>query len=135
MPFVTPDAQSHVQIFQRRPQRRIDFARRAYDPGLAYAQSKTANVLFAVEAARRWADDGIEVNALHPGAIADSQLSRHYDPAVLEDLRSSGRYTFKPLQQGAATSVFVATSPLLEGIGGRYNRYYMRKTLELKIEN
>ena len=61
----------------------IDFAHRAYDPALAYAQSKTANVLFAVAAARRWADDGIEVNALHPGAIADSNLSRHYDPAVL----------------------------------------------------
>jgi NAD(P)-dependent dehydrogenase (short-subunit alcohol dehydrogenase family) len=98
----------------------IDFARRAYDPGLAYAQSKTANVLFAVEAARRWADDGIEVNALHPGAIADSNLSRHYDPAVLQELRSSGRYTFKTLEQGAATSVFVATSPLLDGVGGRY---------------
>jgi NAD(P)-dependent dehydrogenase (short-subunit alcohol dehydrogenase family) len=56
----------------------IDFAHRAYDPALAYAQSKTANVLFAVAAACSWADDGIEVNALHPGAIADSNLSRHY---------------------------------------------------------
>ena len=61
----------------------IDFERRPYDPALAYAQSKTANVLFAVAAADRWADGGIEVNALHPGAIADSNLSRHYDPAVL----------------------------------------------------
>jgi NAD(P)-dependent dehydrogenase (short-subunit alcohol dehydrogenase family) len=98
----------------------IDFARRAYDPALAYAQSKTANVLFAVAAARRWADDGIEVNALHPGAIADSNLSRHYDPAVLHELRTSGRYTFKSIGQGAATSVFVATSPLLDGVVGRY---------------
>ncbi|MDT4894213.1 MAG: hypothetical protein QOE97_3248 [Pseudonocardiales bacterium] len=97
----------------------IDFARRAYDPGLAYAQSKTANVLFAV-AARRWAGAGIEVNALHPGAIADSNLARHYDPAVLQELRTSGRYTFKTLAQGAATSVFVATSPRLNGIVGRY---------------
>jgi NAD(P)-dependent dehydrogenase (short-subunit alcohol dehydrogenase family) len=98
----------------------IDFAHRAYDPSLAYAQSKTANVLFAVAAARRWADAGIEVNALHPGAIADSNLARHYDPAVLEDLRTSGRYTFKTLAQGAATSVYVATSPLLDGVVGRY---------------
>jgi NAD(P)-dependent dehydrogenase (short-subunit alcohol dehydrogenase family) len=67
----------------------IDFVHRAYDPALAYAQSKTANVLFAVAAARLWADDGIEVNALHPGAIADSNLSRHYDPAVLAELRAS----------------------------------------------
>jgi NAD(P)-dependent dehydrogenase (short-subunit alcohol dehydrogenase family) len=98
----------------------IDFRDRPYDPALAYAQSKTANVLFAVAAARRWAADGIEVNALHPGAIADSNLARHYDPAVLNDLRSSGRYTFKTLAQGAATSVYVATSPLLTGVAGRY---------------
>jgi NAD(P)-dependent dehydrogenase (short-subunit alcohol dehydrogenase family) len=98
----------------------IDFAHRAYDPSLAYAQSKTANVLFAVAAARRWADAGIEVNALHPGAIADSRLARHVDPAVLDQLRTSGRYTFKTLAQGAATSVYVATSPLLDGVVGRY---------------
>jgi NAD(P)-dependent dehydrogenase (short-subunit alcohol dehydrogenase family) len=98
----------------------IDFARRAYDPALAYAQSKTANVLFAVAAARRWADAGIEVNALHPGAIADSNLSRHMDPALLTQLRTSGRYTFKTPAQGAATSVYVATSSLLDGIVGRY---------------
>jgi NAD(P)-dependent dehydrogenase (short-subunit alcohol dehydrogenase family) len=98
----------------------IDFERRPYDPALAYAQSKTANVLFAVDAARRWSDDGIRANALHPGAIADSNLSRHYAPGVLDELRRSGRYVFKTLQQGAATSVFVATSPLLDGVAGRY---------------
>jgi NAD(P)-dependent dehydrogenase (short-subunit alcohol dehydrogenase family) len=98
----------------------IDFRRRAYDPALAYAQSKTANVLFAVAAARLWASDGIEVNALHPGAIADSNLSRHYAPETLESLRASGRYTYKTLAQGAATSVFLATSPLLDGVVGRY---------------
>jgi NAD(P)-dependent dehydrogenase (short-subunit alcohol dehydrogenase family) len=98
----------------------IDFARRPYDPALAYAQSKTANVLFAVAAGRRWAVDRIEVNALHPGAIADSNLARYYDPAVLEQLHASGHYTYKTLAQGAATSVYVATSPLLDGVVGRY---------------
>jgi NAD(P)-dependent dehydrogenase (short-subunit alcohol dehydrogenase family) len=98
----------------------IDFRDRPYDPALAYAQSKTANVLFAVAAARHWGGDGIEVNALHPGAIADSNLARYYDPAELAALRSSGRYTFKTLAQGAATSVYVATSPRLNGVGGRY---------------
>jgi NAD(P)-dependent dehydrogenase (short-subunit alcohol dehydrogenase family) len=98
----------------------IDFERRDYDPALAYAQSKTANVLFAVAATDRWAGDGILANAVHPGAIADSNLSRYYDPAALDDLRASGRYTYKTLQQGAATSVFVGTSPLLDGIGGLY---------------
>jgi NAD(P)-dependent dehydrogenase (short-subunit alcohol dehydrogenase family) len=98
----------------------IDFTHRPYDPALAYAQSKTANVLFAVAAATRWSSDGIEVNALHPGAIADSNLSRYYDPAALEQLRTSGRYTYKTLAQGAATSTFVATSALLDGVAGRY---------------
>jgi NAD(P)-dependent dehydrogenase (short-subunit alcohol dehydrogenase family) len=98
----------------------IDFAHRPYDPSLAYAQSKTANVLFAVDATRRWAADGIFANAVHPGAIADSNLARHYDPAELAALRGSGKYTFKTIPQGAATSVFLATSMLVDGVGGRY---------------
>ena len=98
----------------------IDFRDRPYDPALAYAQSKTANVLFAVAAARLWGGDGIEVNALHPGAIADSNLARYYDQAQLDALRSSGRYRYKTLAQGAATSVYVATSPRLNGVAGRY---------------
>src|SRR6202022_1780648 len=47
----------------------IHFRNRPYDPWLAYGQSKTANVLFAVEATRQWAGDGITVNALMPGGI------------------------------------------------------------------
>ena len=54
----------------------IDFAFRDYDPFGAYGQSKTANVLFAVEATRRWADDGIISNALMPGGIL-TPLQRH----------------------------------------------------------
>ncbi|HEV3229361.1 MAG TPA: SDR family NAD(P)-dependent oxidoreductase [Solirubrobacteraceae bacterium] len=98
----------------------INFAHRPYDPWLAYGQSKTANVLFAVEATRRWASDGIAANAVHPGAIADTNLSRHMNPDDIASLRASGTFRFKTIDQGAATSVLVATSPQLEGIGGRY---------------
>ena len=98
----------------------INFASRPYDPMLAYGQSKTANVLFAVEATRRWADDGITANAVHPGAIETTNLSRYLDPDYLGQLRVSGVYRYKTPEQGAATSVLVATSPQLEGIGGRY---------------
>ena len=98
----------------------LHFARRPYDPRLAYGQSKTANILFAVEATRRWRDDGITANAVHPGAIIDTNLTRHVDPDALAQIVASGSYTFKTVEQGAATSVLVATSPLLEGIGGRY---------------
>jgi NAD(P)-dependent dehydrogenase (short-subunit alcohol dehydrogenase family) len=105
----------------------INFTSRPYDPWLAYGQSKTANILFAVGATRRWAGDGITANAVHPGVILDTNLSRHMDPATVASLRAEGgqlfgdvRVQFKTIPQGAATSVLVATSPQLEGIGGRY---------------
>jgi NAD(P)-dependent dehydrogenase (short-subunit alcohol dehydrogenase family) len=98
----------------------VNFSSRPYDPWLAYGQSKTANVLFAVEATRRWGGDGVTANAVHPGAIAETNLSRHMDPQALADLRSSGAFAFKTTEQGAATSVLVATSPQLDGVGGRY---------------
>ena len=100
----------------------IDFAFRDYDPFGAYGQSKTANVLFAVEATRRWADDGITSNALMPGGILTA-LQRHLDPEygkqAEERFRRAGT-RLKTVEQGAATSVLVATSPLLFGVGGRY---------------
>ncbi|MGH2720015.1 MAG: SDR family NAD(P)-dependent oxidoreductase, partial [Actinomycetota bacterium] len=106
----------------------INFTSRPYDPWLAYGQSKTANVLFAVGATHRWVRDGITANAVHPGAV-ETNLSRHMDPDVLAQLRASAtdgetvdgsRLRLKTIEQGAATSVLVATSPQLEGIGGRY---------------
>ena len=101
----------------------IHFRNREYEPWLAYGQSKTANVLFAVEASRRWADDSITVNALHPGSIR-TNLQRHVTEEELNRLRSQSGTTTSPgwktPEQGAATSVLVATSPLLNGIGGRY---------------
>jgi NAD(P)-dependent dehydrogenase (short-subunit alcohol dehydrogenase family) len=87
---------------------------------VAYGQSKTAIVLFAVEATRRWADDGITANAVHPGADDTTNLSRYVDPEELEQIKASGIYHFKTSAQAAATSVLVATWPRLEGIGGRY---------------
>jgi NAD(P)-dependent dehydrogenase (short-subunit alcohol dehydrogenase family) len=98
----------------------VDFKRRAYDGMLAYGQSKTANVLFAVEAARRWADDGITANAVHPGAILETNLSRHMDPAVLEAARAGHQQQFKSIPQGAATTIVVATAPAQKAVSGRY---------------
>ena len=72
----------------------IDFAFRDYDPFGAYGQSKTANVLFAVEATRQWADDGITSNALMPGGIL-TPLQRHLPPdygqQAEERFRRAGR--------------------------------------------
>ena len=98
------------------------YDRRPYDPGGAYGQSKTAQVLFAVEATRRWAADGITANACMPGGIW-TNLQRHWDPAALAAAKAStaaAGWTAKTPEQGAATTVLLATSPLLAGIGGRY---------------
>ena len=100
----------------------IQFREREYEPWAAYGQSKTANVLFAVEASRRWAGDGITVNALMPGTIRTG-LQRHVTEAELDRLRAEVGATevhWKTPEQGAATSVVVVTSPLLAGVGGRY---------------
>lgn len=96
----------------------IDYVFRDYNPFSAYGQSKTANVLFAVEASRRWADDGITSNALMPGAIFDTRLGRHVDAGHAASAMK--QLTLKTVEQGAATSVLLAASPLLDGIGGRY---------------
>jgi NAD(P)-dependent dehydrogenase (short-subunit alcohol dehydrogenase family) len=100
----------------------IHFERRPYEPWSAYGQSKTANVLFAVEATKRWADDGITANALMPGGIRTG-LQRYISDEELERRRAAAGgagLKWKAPEQGAATSVLVATSPLLDGIGGRY---------------
>ncbi|NUY79617.1 SDR family NAD(P)-dependent oxidoreductase [Flavobacterium sp. MAH-1] len=92
----------------------VNFDFRPYDAWNAYAQSKTACILFAIEADKRWADDGIRVNALNPGAI-QTNLQKY----VGGKLQSKPEFHKTP-QQGAATSVLLAASPLLDGIGGRY---------------
>jgi NAD(P)-dependent dehydrogenase (short-subunit alcohol dehydrogenase family) len=100
----------------------VDYRFREYDPFGAYGQSKTANVLFAVGATQRWADDGIVANALNPGGIA-TNLQRHVGGEdYINRLRHQGGWSIelKTPEQGAATSVLLASSPQLEGVGGRY---------------
>ncbi len=99
----------------------------AYDGMVAYGQSKTANVLFAVELDRRWSDDGIRGYALHPGGIANTNLAPWLPAGSLKEMGlvdDSGNPIIDPdrdmktPQQGASTSVWGATSPLLAEIGG-----------------
>ncbi|MFJ9425597.1 SDR family NAD(P)-dependent oxidoreductase [Streptomyces sp. NPDC101249] len=100
----------------------LHFERRGYDPQIAYAQSKTANSLFAVEATRRWASDGIVANAVNPGGIATG-LQRNFTPAQKESLaaaEAAGVFTYKTLGQGAATSIVAAVAPEFARSGGHY---------------
>ncbi|WP_350280043.1 SDR family NAD(P)-dependent oxidoreductase [Kribbella sp. HUAS MG21] len=94
----------------------IHFERRPYDEWAAYGQSKTANILFAVEAAKRWADAGIVANALMPGGIRTA-LQRHVDAEAQEGWDN---FPWKTPEQGASTSVLLAASPLVAGVTGKY---------------
>ena len=100
----------------------IHFERRPYDKWQAYGQAKTANVLFAVELERRLGSRGVHANALHPGVIL-TELARHMKREDYEYLRNrapGGQLRMKSVAAGAATSVFAATAPELEGRGGLY---------------
>ena len=90
------------------------FERRPYDKWKAYGQSKTANVLFAVGLDRRAEAHGVRAFAVHPGRIP-TDLQRH-----LSDGERVTTGPFKTPEQGAATTVWCATSPQLVGEGGVY---------------
>jgi NAD(P)-dependent dehydrogenase (short-subunit alcohol dehydrogenase family) len=104
------------------------FDHREYAPYSAYGQSKTANVLFAVELDAREQDNGIRAFAVHPGSIM-TNLAQNADREVL---RKGGFLDddYQPIidpsrglktpEQGAATQVWCATSPQLDGLGGLY---------------
>lgn len=91
----------------------INFDFRPYEPFASYSQAKSACALIAVEISRRWKEHGIFANALNPGAIA-TNLQKHTGGLKTPIERQ------KNVQQGAATSVLLGASPLLDGIGGRY---------------
>ncbi|HEY8156837.1 MAG TPA: SDR family NAD(P)-dependent oxidoreductase [Myxococcota bacterium] len=100
----------------------IAFERRPYEKWSAYGQSKTANILLAVELERRLGARGVHANALHPGVIM-TDLARHLVPEDYEYLRKrapGGKLRVKTVESGAATSVYAATAPELKGRGGLY---------------
>jgi len=100
----------------------IQFERREYDPQSAYAQSKTADSLFVVEATRKWASDGIIANAVNPGGVSTglqkdfTQKQKDY----LAEAEAAGVFAYKTLQQGAATTLVAAVAPEFAHTGGHY---------------
>lgn len=100
------------------------FDRREYDKWLAYGQAKSANALFALHLDSLGETHNIRAFAVHPGGIA-TPLQRHL---TMEEQKEMGWYdeegnvhdAFKSTEEGASTSVWCATSPLLDGMGGLY---------------
>ncbi len=102
----------------------LNFRNRAYERWSAYGQSKTANALFAVEANRRWAGDGIVANSVHPGGIMSGlqKFVPREEQLAMGWIDEAGNVNprFKSPEQGAATSMYAAVAPELEGNGGHY---------------
>jgi NAD(P)-dependent dehydrogenase (short-subunit alcohol dehydrogenase family) len=103
-----------------------NYAVRDYEKWAAYGQSMTAKTLFTVELDARGRDMGVRAFAVHPGTIL-TDLSRHLDRAelvamgaVAENGTALHPAGYKSIPQGAATAVWAATSPLLDGRGGLY---------------
>lgn len=106
----------------------INFERRPYDKWIAYGQSKTANVLFAVALDKRGKAQNVRAFALHPGTVL-GPLARHLtedEIKAFDVYDDQGKVVIDPqrdlknFEQGAATAVWCATSPLLAGLGGVY---------------
>ncbi len=106
-----------------------NFEHREYDGWAAYGQSKTANILCAVSVDEKFAKHGVRAFAVHPGGI-QTDLGRYMTKddiaALMARIRHAGEasggagFRWKTIPQGAATSVWAATSPFLDGVGGRY---------------
>jgi NAD(P)-dependent dehydrogenase (short-subunit alcohol dehydrogenase family) len=102
----------------------INFRRRPYDPWLAYGQSKTANILFAVGMTQRFASDGTSTNAVHPGGIMTGL--QKYVPREEQmkmgwiDETGTPNPHMKTTEQGAATSIWAAVAPELDNVSGQY---------------
>lgn len=101
-----------------------NYENRDYNNWESYGQAKTANVLFSVELDKRLAGQGVRSFAVHPGAIAETDLSRHMtmdDYTALTEMLPVGKeQVYKSLGAGAATSVWAATSASLDTKGGIY---------------
>jgi len=100
----------------------LRFEKRQYNHWTAYAQSKRANVLFAVALAKRLEPFGVTVNVLHPGVIR-TEVFRDVTPdeeKMVTDYSETHGSPVKSIPQGAATQVWAAVGPDLAGVTGRF---------------
>ena len=91
---------------------------RGYDGWKAYAQSKLANVVFTYELARRLAGTGVTVNCLHPGVVGTN--IGHAGPSWIRFGIKLVRPFLRSPGEGAATTIYLASSPEVEGVTGKY---------------
>ena len=98
----------------------LEWASRRYSGFSVYSSTKLMNILFTRELARRWHDTGITANALHPGFVA-SNFAKEGDLGWWGNIGMPLTRPFSiSVEKGARTSVYVASSPDVEGISGEY---------------
>jgi retinol dehydrogenase 14 len=102
--------------------RRIDFddlqGERDHSGARAYNQSKLANVLFTYELARRLGATGVTANCLHPGVVATKLMADYMNVPLVGG--AIARTFGGSVEKGAETSLYLAASPEVEGLTGRY---------------
>ncbi len=96
----------------------LQFERRRYRAMKAYGQSKLANLLFTYELARRLEGTGVTANALHPGVIATG-FGQTYGGAMSVLVKIARPFLLTP-EQGAQTTIYLASSPEVAGVTGKY---------------
>lgn len=105
------------------PEVGIDFdnlrGEKTFDSGEAYGRSKLANALFSLELAHRLKGTGITSNAVHPGLVK-TNIARTAPAFIRTAFDLFGDVIAKSPAEGAATQLYVATSPALEGVSGAY---------------
>jgi NAD(P)-dependent dehydrogenase (short-subunit alcohol dehydrogenase family) len=94
-------------------------AEKRYRPMRTYPQAKLAVVLFTYELARRLQGTGVTANCLHPGFVATNFAQSDGGPAVRLLVKVLGSFGASP-QEGAKTSIYLASSPEVEGVTGQY---------------
>jgi NAD(P)-dependent dehydrogenase (short-subunit alcohol dehydrogenase family) len=108
----------------------LQWTRRPYEELAAYAQSKACNRLLSWALARRLAAKGVTVNAMAPGFVPQTGLSRNLSPELRDSYR---RRTGRSVEQGADTAVWLALSPEVEGVTGRF--FYDRAELPCEFRD
>ena len=94
-------------------------AEKLYRPMRTYPQAKLAVVLFTYELARRLQGTEVTANCLHPGFVATNFAQSDGGPAVRLLVKLLGSFGASP-EKGAKTSIYLASSPEVEGVTGQY---------------